>query len=31
MNFKGLHLILKGVRLCDIKRDPYDFKRDEYI
>ena len=31
MNLKGIHMTLKGVRLYEIKRDPYDFKRDEFI
>ena len=28
MNLKGIHMILKGVRLYALKRDPYEFKRD---
>ena len=31
MSVKGIHMILNGVRLYEIKRDPYDFKRDEFI
>ena len=31
MNVKWIHMVLKGVRLYDIKRDPYDSKRDEFI
>ena len=31
MNLKGIQMILNGVRLYEIKRDPYDFKRDEFI
>ena len=27
MNFKGMDMILKGVRWYEIKSDPYDFKR----
>ena len=28
---KGIHMLLNGVRLYEIKRDPYDFKRDEFM
>ena len=31
MNFTGIHMILKGVRLYDIQRDPYVFQRDEFM
>ena len=31
MNLKGIHMILKGERLYEIKRNRYDFKRDEFI
>ena len=31
MSLKGIHMILNGVRLYEIKRDPYDSKRDEFI
>ena len=31
MSVKGIHMILNGVTLYEIKRDPHDFKRDEFI
>ena len=31
MSLKGIHMILNGVRLHEIKMGPYDFKTDEFI
>ena len=39
MNFKGVHMILNGMSLYEVKRDPYDlkamslheFRQDPYV